>query len=95
MNWEKVMRYWLAALAVMTIAAPSVSDARHYRHTYHVGHYGSSDYYTARSGHQVHRPMQAVRAPFGASAQCADRSWSFSENHRGTCSHHGGVSRWL
>ncbi|MBN8809644.1 MAG: DUF3761 domain-containing protein [Sphingomonas sp.] len=31
----------------------------------------------------------------GASAQCRDGSWSFCESRRGTCSWHGGVSRWL
>ena len=55
----------------------------------------SSQYYTARSGHRVHRPMQAARIPAGASAQCRDGSWSFSESRRGTCSWHGGVARWL
>ncbi|WP_343205931.1 DUF3761 domain-containing protein [Rhodanobacter sp. MP1X3] len=37
----------------------------------------------------------AATAPAGASAQCRDGSYSFSMNHRGTCSHHGGVARWL
>ena len=35
------------------------------------------------------------QAPSGASAQCADGSYSFSRSRRGTCSHHGGVMRWL
>jgi hypothetical protein len=35
------------------------------------------------------------QAPSGASAQCADGSYSFSRSRRGTCSHHGGVARWL
>ena len=89
------MKFWLTALAVTLVIAPSISDARHYRHAYRTIHSSASEYYTARSGHRVHRPMQAYRAPAGASAQCGDGSWSFSENHRGTCSHHGGVSRWL
>jgi hypothetical protein len=33
--------------------------------------------------------------PAGASAQCGDGSYSFSRSPRGTCSHHGGVARWL
>ncbi|MFI4919394.1 MAG: DUF3761 domain-containing protein, partial [Legionellales bacterium] len=24
-----------------------------------------------------------------------DGTWSFSQQHRGTCSHHGGVASWL
>jgi hypothetical protein len=43
----------------------------------------------------VHRPERASRRPAGATARCRDGSWSFSEHHRGTCSHHGGVSAWL
>src|SRR5262249_35136753 len=33
--------------------------------------------------------------PPGASAICRDGTFSFSQNRRGTCSHHGGVARWL
>jgi hypothetical protein len=45
----------------------------------------------------VARPPAAVSAaiPVGASAVCVDGTYSFSQNRRGTCSHHGGVSRWL
>src|SRR5262249_36375105 len=31
----------------------------------------------------------------GASAICRDGSYSYGQNRRGTCSHHGGVARWL
>lgn len=33
--------------------------------------------------------------PEGATAQCRDSTFSFSRHHRGTCSHHNGVARWL
>jgi len=33
--------------------------------------------------------------PAGATAQCRDGSYSYSQHHSGTCSHHGGVSSWL
>lgn len=33
--------------------------------------------------------------PAGASAQCRDSSYSFSRHRQGTCSHHGGVARWI
>ena len=52
-------------------------------------------YYTNRDGDVVHRPVHARHAPHGATARCRDRTYSFSENHRGTCSHHGGVAEWL
>jgi hypothetical protein len=52
-------------------------------------------HYTNSSGHCVKRPVHANRAPTGATARCADGTFSFSEHHRGTCSHHGGVALWL
>ena len=30
-----------------------------------------------------------------ATAQCRDGSYSYSQHHSGTCSHHGGVAVWL
>jgi len=55
----------------------------------------SSDYYTNVEGKRVHRPTFSRNKPSGATAQCRDGSYSFSQHHRGTCSHHGGVARWL
>jgi hypothetical protein len=54
-----------------------------------------ADTYQNVSGHCVHRPEHANRPPEGATAQCRDGTYSFSEHHSGTCSHHGGVARWL
>jgi hypothetical protein len=34
-------------------------------------------------------------APPGATARCLDGTYSFSQTHSGTCSHHGGVAQWL
>jgi hypothetical protein len=79
------MRSVALALALL-MALPVVADAR--------GHYGS-DYYTNVIGHHVHRPEHSRTAPQGASARCRDGTFSFSEHHSGTCSHHGGVSDWL
>lgn len=33
--------------------------------------------------------------PPGATAKCRDGTYSFSQHHSGTCSHHGGVAQWL
>lgn len=38
---------------------------------------------------------QKVSTPPGASAICRDGTYSFSQSRSGTCSHHGGVARWL
>jgi hypothetical protein len=37
----------------------------------------------------------AVTVPNGASAICNDGTHSYSQSRRGTCSHHGGVAKWL
>jgi len=55
------------------------------------------DYYRNVNGVCVHRPIQTQNGavPKGATAQCQDGSYSFSQHRRGTCNHHGGVVRWL
>ena len=77
-----------AAPALLTSATPV--EAR--------GNYSSycgADSYVNSRGNCVHRPVASRTVPAGASAQCADGTYSFSQSRRGTCSHHGGVSRWL
>jgi hypothetical protein len=54
-----------------------------------------ADYYRNSDGNCVHRPEQAPAQPAGATAQCEDGTYSFSQHRQGTCSHHGGVARWL
>ncbi|MEZ0353976.1 DUF3761 domain-containing protein [Mycobacterium sp. pR1184] len=53
--------------------------------------------YTASSGDCVPRPVAAPSQPPGATARCADGTWSFSEHPHsgGTCHGHGGVSQYL
>src|SRR5258708_2533064 len=51
--------------------------------------------YTNSKGETVRRPENCSAAPKGATAQCRDGSYSFSQIRRGTCSHHGGVAKWL
>jgi hypothetical protein len=55
------------------------------------------DHYKNKAGQVVHSPTKSKTGavPAGASAQCRDTTYSFSRNHRGTCSHHGGVAAWL
>lgn len=56
-----------------------------------------SDTYVNKAGHVVHVPAHTVGGgpPDGATAHCGDNTYSFSQNRRGTCSHHGGVAEWL
>jgi Protein of unknown function (DUF3761) len=51
--------------------------------------------YLNSKGETVKRPENCSAAPQGATAQCRDGSYSFSQSRRGTCSHHGGVAKWL
>ena len=55
----------------------------------------AGDDYVNSNGQRVHRPEDAGQAPKGSTALCRDRTYSFSKHHRGTCSHHGGVAKWL
>ena len=50
------------------------------------------DYYKNVNGACVHRPASD---PSGATAKCRDGSYSYSRHASGTCSHHGGVLRWI
>ncbi|MBD8873840.1 DUF3761 domain-containing protein [Rhodanobacter sp. DHB23] len=60
-------------------------------------HLVESGSYVNSDGQTVHRPAhtESGRPPEGATAQCRDNTYSFSQHHQGTCSHHGGVARWL
>lgn len=52
--------------------------------------------YINSDGQRIPSPRQSPSGPPpGASAQCNDGSYSFSTHRSGTCSHHGGVRRWL
>jgi uncharacterized protein YraI len=78
-----------AAAVYLTPANASVSSAE--------GPRASGPGYTNSKGIWVPSPVNTVdgQPPAGASAQCNDGSFSFSMSRRGTCSHHGGVRRWL
>lgn len=53
--------------------------------------------YTASAGDCVPYPQKGGSQPPGATAQCSDGSWSFSEHPHagGTCHGHGGVQQYL
>jgi len=50
------------------------------------GYSGGSSYFST--------PSQKTVSSNGATARCRDGSYSYSQNRRGTCSHHGGVAVW-
>lgn len=57
--------------------------------------YAPNGTYTNVDGNEVPSPYYAPSAPSGATAECRDGTYSFSQHRSGTCSHHGGVADWL
>jgi hypothetical protein len=55
----------------------------------------SNGTYVNSKGQTVPRPENCSAPPKDATAQCRDGTYSFSKSRRGTCSHHGGVAKWL
>ena len=56
----------------------------------------NDNHYTNVDGQSVHSPAYSSGGvPAGATAQCADGTYSFSTHKQGTCSHHGGVAKWM
>ena len=55
----------------------------------------SNGTYVNRKGQTVPRPENCSAPPKDATARCRDGTYSFSKSRRGTCSHHGGVAKWL
>ena len=51
--------------------------------------------YVNAAGNTVCKPVESSTQPAGATAECEDGTYSFSESRSGTCSHHGGVRTWL
>jgi uncharacterized protein (DUF2147 family) len=52
--------------------------------------------YVNSSGNTVCSPEESSSGPpTGATAECEDGTYSFSEHRSGTCSSHGGVAKWL
>lgn len=51
--------------------------------------------YVNSAGNTVCSPETSSSTPAGATAQCSDGTYSFSQSRSGTCSHHGGVAIWL
>jgi hypothetical protein len=69
--------------------APEPAQVQNYQPSCTNGSYVNS------AGNTVCSPETTSSVPAGATAQCVDGSYSFSQSHSGTCSHHGGVSMWL
>jgi hypothetical protein len=77
------------------VAAPAVPGSTGGGGTGTTGGSGSGGTYTNSDGNQVPGPVSAPAAPPGATAQCRDGTYSFSQHRSGTCSSHGGVATWI
>ncbi len=82
------MKPFLALVFAGAAFFSGAAEARSYQHHDTPGYYRNVD------GISVHRPIHSRLQMAGTSAVCRDGSQSFSRHHRGTCSHHGGVSRF-
>jgi hypothetical protein len=52
-------------------------------------------WYGSYSGTSGSATASTSNSPAGATAQCNDGTYSYSRHRSGTCSHHGGVARWI
>ncbi len=78
-----------------TSSAPIAPSVVQTANQYEQSVLSNDNYYTNSSGNTVHAPAYSNEVPVGATAQCADGTYSFSQHRSGTCSHHGGVATWL
>jgi hypothetical protein len=95
---------WMCLAFAATALQPTFSQAKEPRAKIDTQQFAPAEsdlqehgHYTNKSGKTVHSPAhtKSGAAPNGASAKCGDGSYSFSQSHRGTCSHHNGVLAWL
>lgn len=82
-----MIRRLAMTVGAIALVVASPAFARHH-HSYGPE---SGSHYTNVDGNSIHSPMRADHRPAGATAHCADGTWSFSQHRRGTCSHHGGI----
>lgn len=87
-------RLALGLVVLLAVHGTAEARGRHPTAPAYAGATCDDAHYINVSGHCVHRPMHAAARPSRASARCRDGAYSFSEHHRGTCSHHGGVATW-
>ena len=87
------MKYtWLIALLLCT----SLTGCSPTMNTPQGTHECRNGSYVNSNGNLVCNPERdQTNPPIGATAQCRDGAYSFSQHRSGTCSHHGGVSIWL
>jgi hypothetical protein len=91
-----LLRRALPAIFLALIALSSASAHAFYRAPPNESDLDNHGHYVNRDGQTVHSPARSRsgQIPTGATAQCRDGTYSFSQHHSGTCSRHGGVAAW-
>jgi hypothetical protein len=88
MTGLRLKRVALAVLASLALAGGASASCQQPDENELVTHHC----YTNDYGAPTHSPSyDPYGPPAGATAQCADGTYSFSQHRSGTCSHHGGV----
>jgi hypothetical protein len=87
-----VRKLVVAGLLWLALAAGSAFAGTAHAQSLASGPQCAPNYYKNVNGVCVHRPS---RDPRGATAKCRDGTYSYSRHASGTCSHHGGVARWI
>jgi Protein of unknown function (DUF3761) len=93
-----ICRKWIVGLSfLVAVVAPAIGRDLSPQSGADESNLDRHGYYTNVDNHPVHRPAKSLSGdiPKGASAQCRDGDYSFSEHRSGTCSGHGGVSKWF
>jgi len=85
----------LAATAASANARVAVQPSASATHSFAAAPACHRGYYKNASGRCVRRPVHSAKPPAGATAKCRDGTYSSSQHASGTCSHHGGVLRWI
>jgi hypothetical protein len=93
-NWTKIFYNGKSGYVCNTFLKNVSSSSKRY------GYSSTSSnteikYYRNSKGRKVQSPTYYSTVPAGATAVCNDGTYSFSYSRRGTCSHHGGVRKWL
>jgi hypothetical protein len=89
------LRQIASILALTAMLLPALSAQGSQKHPPQQPKCTDNGTYVNSKGQTVKRPENCSAAPQGATAQCRDGTYSFSRSRRGTCSHHGGVAKWL
>jgi hypothetical protein len=92
---KRIITLLLLAFLSHYSQAQTVLHKSHKHVVHRVTHTTTVHYYKNHSGQTIQSPTYYDKAPEGATAVCEDGTYSFSASHRGTCSHHGGVKKWL